>query len=708
MGITTVNQSQAAIVRTFLYRIAILLVFFVLASQLWRLQISQGATLRSAADQNRFRIVSEPALRGVIYDSQGRTLARNRPTFAVAIVPADLPDDEESLAAELERVLDLLTMPIQAVITPTATMTPEATTPPTRAPARGRVTATPAATAVAATSTPAPRRLPVSGRQLATAPRAELIALAVQAVENARLGSAFAPIALVVNLPIETAFVIEEAHHTLPGVMVLTNAEREYLTGALTADLIGYMGPIPAEQAETYRDKGYASTDWVGYAGIERSFEAEMRGTAGLREIEVDVAGREIATIGKPAPAAPGRNLVLTIDMELQRAMEAALRRGLEAAHSPSGAAIAINPQTGAVLGMVSLPTYDNNLFADGITANEYLSLSENKYRPLLNHAISGIYPPGSTFKTVPAAGALQEGVITPRTRLQDEGIMWLPNKFFPDDFSKAQPFYCWLYKYGRGHGPITVAEALAVSCDVFFYQAGGGLRDFQGLNADRLAQYARAFGYGEVTGIDLPGEHPGLVPSDQWKRLTYGEGWVTGDTYNMSIGQGFVLATPLQVANAAAAVANGGVLYRPQLVARMTDAEGAVVMEMQPEVIRTLPVKPEYMAVVREGMFGAVNWANGTAPGARVAGVAVAGKTGTAEFWDPEIGYDAKGFLPTHAWFMAFAPFDNPQIAVVAFIYNGGEGSAVAAPVVSEVLHYFFDVPMPPGDPYLRVQVGD
>lgn len=706
------NQIQAAIIRTFLYRIVILLAFIVLAGQLWRLQINQGATLRARADQNRFREVSEPALRGVIYDSQGRTLARNRPTFAVAVVPADLPDDEDALTAELQRVLDLLTMPIQAVITPTATVMPEATVPPTRAPARGRATATPNATATevapAPAPAPAPLRLPVSARKVATLPRADVIAQVIQAVENARLGSAFAPVTLVVNLSVETAFVIEEARHTLPGVVVLASAEREYLTGALTADLIGYMGPIPAEQAEAYRDRGYASNDWVGYAGIERSFETEMRGQASLREIEVDVAGREISTIGKPAPAAPGHNLVLTIDMDLQQAMEAALRRGLEAAHSSSGAAVAINPQNGAVLGMVSLPTYDNNLFADGITTDEYATLSEDKYRPLLNHAISGIYPPGSTFKTVPAAGALQEGVITSRTRLQDNGIMWLPNKFYPDDFSKAQPFYCWLYKYGGGHGAITVAEALAVSCDVFFYQAGGGLRDFQGLNADRMADYARAFGYGEVTGIDLPGEHPGLIPSDQWKRLTYGEGWVTGDTYNMSIGQGFVLATPLQVANAAAAVANGGALYRPQLVASITDAEGAVVMEMQPEMIRALPVKPEHMAVVREGMFGAVNWANGTAPGARVAGVAVAGKTGTAEFWDPEIGYDAKGFLPTHAWFMAFAPFDNPQIAVVAFIYNGGEGSAVAVPVVSEILHYFFKVPMPPGNPYQRLQVGD
>ncbi len=702
------NQTQAVVVRTFLYRILIILAFFGLAIQLWRLQVNQGDVLRARANQNRFRAVSEPALRGVIYDSQGRTLARNRATFAVAVVPADLPDDDEALTAELNHLVDLLTMPIAAVITPTATLTPEATVRPTRTPTRVRGTPTPVSTPTETPAAPPPLRLPTTAETLKQSPRDDLIALIMQAVANARLGSAFAPVTVALNLSTETAFVIKEARHTLPGVIVSLNAEREYLTGALTSDVIGYMGPIPADQAESYRDQGYGANDWVGYAGIERSFEKELRGQASQREIEVDVAGREVGAIGQPLPAVPGRNLVLTIDVDLQSAMEKALRRGLEAAHSPSGVAIALNPQNGAVLGMVSLPTYDNNQFADGITSAEYTALSQDKQRPLLNHAISGIYPPGSTFKTVPAAGALQEGVITPRTRLQDNGILWLPNKFYPNDFSKAQPFYCWLAKYGRGHGAITVAEALAVSCDVFFYQAGGGFGEMQGLDVERLARYARAFGYGEVTGIDLPGEHPGLIPSDQWKRLTYGEGWVTGDTYNMSIGQGFVLATPLQVANAVAAVANGGTLYRPQLVARMTDAEGVVVMEMQPEIIRTLPVKPEYMTVVREGMFGAVNWSNGTAPGARVAGVTVAGKTGTAEFWDPEVGYDAKGFLPTHAWFTAFAPFDNPQIAVVAFIYNGGEGSAVTVPVVSEILHTFFKVPMPPGNPYQRLQVGD
>lgn len=701
------TAAQVGVIRTFIYRAIIIVVLIVLGVQLWRLQIGQGQDLRALADSNRYREVIEPAARGVIYDSAGRILARNRPTFAVMVVPADLPDDDEQLEASLDRLLDLLLTPVEPVIAPTATVTPTLAATPTRRPA-GK---TPTATAVVSpTVTPAPAkaRLPLSFNELQTLPRAVAATLIQEAVLKARLGSAFRPIMVVNQVPQDLAFLVKEEGHTLPGVLVQINAVREYLTGALTADLIGYLGPIPAEQADTYAAEGYSPDDWVGYAGIENTYEEILRGQVGYRQIQVDVAGREISTVGQPRDPVPGHNLHLTIDAGLQEAMEAALRKGLAAAGSASGVAIAMNPQNGAVLGMVSLPTYDNNVFADGITEKEYAALSSDPMRPLLNHAISGIYPPGSTFKMVAASAGLQEGVITPRTRLQDDGIMWLPNKYYPTDMTKAQPFYCWIQQYGRGHGPVNVTEALAESCDVFFYQVGGGLRDFQGLNVDRLADYAGLYGYGEPTGINLPGEHGGLIPSDQWKRLTYGEGWFTGDTYNMSIGQGFVLATPLQVVNATVAIANGGTLYRPQLVAQVTDSEGNIVEQLQPDAIRPIPVSPEHLAVVREGMFGAVNWSQGTAPGARVAGIAVAGKTGTAEFWDPELGYDAKGRLPTHAWFTAFAPYDNPEIAVVVFVYNGGEGSAIAVPIASEILHQYFGVPMPPGDPYLRLRPGD
>lgn len=701
--------TQVAVIRTFLYRVVIIVILVVLGVQLWRLQIGQGQGLRALADSNRFREIIEPAARGVIYDRGGQILARNRPTFSIAVVPAELPDDEEPLDQAIDQLLTLLLTPVEPVIAPTATMTPTATATPTRRPA-GRLP-TPTATVSVTVTPPAPvlaARLPLAFDQLQSLPRTTIASLIRDAVLKARLGSAFRPIVIVNQVPQDLAFLVKEVGYTLRGIQVQIDAVREYPIGALTADMVGYLGPIPAEQADVYAAEGYGPQDWVGYAGLENSYEQTLRGQVGYRQIQVDVAGREISTVGQPRPPVPGHNLHLTLDVGLQQEMEAALRRGLSVSGSSSGVAIALNPQNGAVLGMVSLPTYDNNLFADGITEKEYTVLSEDANRPLLNHAISGIYPPGSTFKMVTASGGLQEAVITPRTYLQDNGILWLPNKYYPTDMTKAQPFYCWIQAYGRGHGSINVTQALAESCDVFFYQVAGGLRDFQGLDVDRLAEYARLFGYGEPTGINLPGEHGGLIPSDQWKRLTYGEGWFTGDTYNMAIGQGFVLATPLQVVNATAAIANGGTLYRPQLVQTVTDSDGNVVEQLEPDVIRQIPISPVNLAVVREGMFGAVNWGQGTAPGARVAGITVAGKTGTAEFWDPAIGYDAKGRLPTHAWFTAYAPYDNPQIALVVFIYNGGEGSAVAVPVASEILHYFFGVPMPPGDPYRRVQPGD
>ena len=319
---------------------------------------------------------------------------------------------------------------------------------------------------------------------------------------------------------------------------------------------------------------------------------------------------------------------MLTVDVQLQALMEQALQKGLTQAKAYSGVAIAMDPRTGEVLGMVSLPTYDNNLFADGITADEYDQLINDEQRPLVNHAISALYPPGSTFKIVTASAALQEGVIDERTRLGDsfdgrvDGLIYVDNRFFPDDPRYAQPFYCWIHAYGTGHYQINVREALAVSCDVFMYQVAGGYRKtFEGVGIDKMVEYTEQFGFGDVTGIDLPGENPGLVPTPRWKRLTYAETWAAGDTYNMAIGQGAMLATPLQVLNATAAIANGGQLYKPQIVRQIVDVDGNVVDDFKPELIRDLPVDPDYVAIVQDGMWGAVNFPNGTAKALSVPG---------------------------------------------------------------------------------------
>jgi penicillin-binding protein 2 len=368
--------------------------------------------------------------------------------------------------------------------------------------------------------------------------------------------------------------------------------------------------------------------------------------------------------------------------------------------HSRRGVVIAMDPRNGQILALVSLPTYDNNLFSDGITPDEfnvYEQLESDPYKPFLNHAIGDRLPPGSIFKIIPASGALQEAVLDRNTRILGEGRIELPNRYYPNDPGRAQPFVCWIWLDRRGaHGELNIVDGLAHSCDIFFYKVGGGFEEtnFEGLGEDRLAQYARLFGLGELTGIDLPGETPGLVPDRTWKRLTYGESWSTGDTYNMSIGQGFVEVTPLQMLNATAAVANGGTLYRPQLLLRVTDQEDKTVQDYQPEVIRYLPVDLAHLATVREGMEAAVQF--GTAVDSQLEGIRVAGKTGTAEFFCPN-DEQKNGIcrqsdpLPTHAWFTSFAPVEEPEIALIVYVYNGGEGSQTAIPIAHDIMEWYF-----------------
>jgi penicillin-binding protein 2 len=277
----------------------------------------------------------------------------------------------------------------------------------------------------------------------------------------------------------------------------------------------------------------------------------------------------------------------------------------------------------------------------------------------------------------------LEGQVISSQHRLFCQGTLWLPNRYFPDNRELAQPFYCWLKS---GHGALHIVEALAYSCDIFFYQLGGGLREFEGIGLARLTEYAKRFGLGQRSGIALTGETAGLVPTAKWKRLNYAENWTTGDTYNISIGQGFILATPLQMVNATAAVANGGTLYRPQIGYEVRTADGQLVHPFRSEVIRQVDVSPQYLELVRQGLRGAVAW--GTARRADLPEVAVAGKTGTAEFLGPR---DEKGNLPTHAWFTAFAPYEDPEIALVVFVAGGGEGSSTAVPIAAQILRHYF-----------------
>ncbi len=637
--------------RSLVFRLLVLVAFGVLAARLWSLQIVEGYQYVQRADRNRFRLVPIAAPRGVMYDRTGKLLVRNKPSFTVNVVPADLPADaEDQVFTHLGKVLGM------------------------------RVT-----NATARTSSEEVTDIPVSGNRPP----------GIRDLVDAGRASPFTAVPIESGVPRDVAFILEQDHLNLPGVQVQIEPIREYLSGALMGHILGYEGRILAEQKDYYLNQAnsdYQIYDRVGQTGLEFSYEKEMRGQKGLKHVEVDALGREVRMVGEPIPPVPGHNLILSIDLKLQEAVETALKRGIEGVKSDSGVAIAINPQTGEILAMVSLPGYDDNLLATDIDVADYERLMTDPGLPLFNRAISSGFPVGSTFKIVPASAALQEGVVNRSTTIVDPGVIWLPG-----GAGTGYPFVCWLRS---GHGAVNVVEALAQSCDVFFYEVSGGYKDFQGLGVKRLAHYARAFGFGEPTGIALPGEGKGLVPDDKWLRQTYGEVWTTGHTFNMGIGQGFFLATPLQLLNATAAVANGGTLYRPQLVRQVVDADGKVVKDFAPEVIRQVPVDPANLALVREGMRGAVT--HGTARFAHLpTEVAIAGKTGTAEYFvdknkDGQPDRDKNGNLPTHAWFTAFAPYEHPEIALVVFVSGGGEGSAVAAPIAAEILRAYFGLPQP------------
>jgi penicillin-binding protein 2 len=450
-----------------------------------------------------------------------------------------------------------------------------------------------------------------------------------------------------------------------------------------------------------YEQRGYdPSIDRVGYAGIEAQLEELLRGTPGRRIVERDVLGQELSVLSETPPS-PGDNVHLTLDVKLQAEVQRALAQGLAEAGSRRGAAVVLDPRSGEVLSLVSLPTYDNNMFSERLDEDKYELLLDDPHHPFLNHAIADEVPPGSTFKIIPAAAALQEGVINRFTTLNAPGIVYLPNKFVPDDPELAQPFYCWIQlQLGHGHGPINVVDALAQSCDIFFYKVGGGFEEteFDGLGVERLAEYARAFGLGSPTGLDLPGESGGLVPTPQWKRQQYQETWTTGNTYNMSIGQGDVLVTPLQMANALAVVASGGTLYQPQLVHHVEDADQNLLRPFTPVISNTLEIDQAVWEIVREGLDIAVS-ESGTGDRALLdeLGINVAGKTGTAEYCD-DIALEAgrcdveeHETLPTHAWFMAYAPTEAPEIVVLTWVYDGGEGSTEAAPIAKEIMDFYF-----------------
>ena len=645
----------------------LLMVLGLYLIRLWQLQFAEQGFYVSEAQEQQLRIELILPQRGVIFDRAGELLVRNVPAYNIIITPGDLPEDAERERAVLQRLSQMIDVPYsnpaQAATRPLgqSAVFPEGFTPPNPG--------------------------------------------LLEMVNEVRYLDPYAPLVVAENVHRDLALVIaQEGGTTLPGVGVQIVPRRSYTRGALTSQVIGFMGKIPPERTAELEAQGYdPNLERIGYAGIEYSAEEYLRGVPGRRYVRKDFFGKELS-VERVIDPAPGDNVHLTLDTELQQVAEDALRAAMAEAGSERGVVVALDPRDGQVLALVSLPTYDNNFFAEGITQPEdfekLAALNENPHGPLFNHAIADRVTPGSIFKIIPATGAPQEGVINRYTTLNCPGRILLPNKLAPNDPGAAQPFYCWIeLSAGHGHGALNVVDGLAQSCDVFFYKVGGGFPEtnFQGLGVQRLAAWAEAFGLGEPTGIDIPGEweYDVSVPDERWKREVYQESWTTGDTYNMAIGQGFLAVSPLQMTSSMAAVANGGTLYRPQLIHQITDPEGNIIRPFESQVLRELEVDDAVWSIVREGLEKAVN--AGTATDAQVEGVSVAGKTGTAEYCDnlaQEAGLcpvPEGQTLPTHAWFMAYAPADTPEIVVTAWVYNGGEGSEVAAPIAQQIMEFYF-----------------
>ena len=455
----------------------------------------------------------------------------------------------------------------------------------------------------------------------------------------------------------------------LPGVIIQNNPRRQYVDPDLYAHVLGYVGKVSEEDLK--HEPGLKQNDYVGKTGLERVYQDRLSGTPGQRRLEVNAQGDVLKELQSTEPE-PGESVQLGIDPKLQRAMHDAVEGGIRSSRraATGGSAVALDPKTGTVLGIVSLPSFNNNKFVGGIGESDYRSLANDPTKPLFNRPVAGEYAPGSTFKIVTATGALAEGVIGQGDYLASPPALEIEGYEFPD------------WKEG-GHGSVNVVRALAVSSDVYFYKVAGGYDDTRGLGVDKLGDYMRQFGIGTPTGIDLPDEQDGLVPSPSYKQATFGEDWFIGNTYHMGIGQGFTLTTPLQVAIYTSAIAGNGIAYKPHLVKAYVDSKDKTKKTLHaPEPLVNLKVDRSVIEAVQQGMREVVQ--SGTGLELKDLPVDICGKTGSAEFANE---------TSAHAWFTAYAPCDDPRIVLTVMIEGGGEGSDVAVPAAKRIFESYFDV---------------
>lgn len=716
--------------------LAVLFGFY--AFRLFSFQIISGSQYVDQAYDNRIDEVNVQTTRGSILDRNGYVLARNVPSYNVVIKPANLPDDDGAIQNIFRELGALIEM--QPV-----------------APEPDEQTA-----------------------KLFKPCETEGLAIS-QIVYIGDTNAPYRDVRIKCNVDERLALVIKERVSDWPGVSIEVVPVREYPTGSITAEIVGFLGPIPAGAQDDY--PGFdLNRDKVGFAGIEQSMQEELGGSNGKRVVEFDAAGKELRDVEPELDPVLGQNVILTIDTRLQAAARTALVEGIHYLHArqpnvteSNGAVVAMNPKTGEILALVSYPNFENNRMARVIPEYYYRQLMTDPGRPLFNHAISAEHPPGSVFKLAAAIGILNEGVVTPDYIIDDPGKITLPQKFLETGSGIEIPinldYVCWK---ADGHGKVDFLRGLAYSCDVYFYKVGGGYKDEvkgNGLGIWRLGEYARALGYDLLTGIELPGEQSGLIPDPDWKRLVKEENWATGDTYIGTIGQGYVLSTPLQVMQSIAVLANDGKMVKPTLIKDITDQEGHIIKEFQPQVLADITaenklrcsretnkcyidtlnlcnlernnckrgdsgsdydeeIDPDYypkmggvinvldangdptgesktvapwvIQMAKQGMRLVVT--EGTAKeqlseSVTQSGYVIesAGKTGTAEYCDDLANIqklcETRGNWPAHAWYVGYAPYDDPEIIVMAFVYHGEEGSVFAGPVVRKILETYFEL---------------
>ncbi len=533
-----------------------------------------------------------------------------------------------------------------------------------------------------------PAELPFSRRADVVGRLARLLGMDpadINGAIDANPGSRFDLVRVAQDVPEATARVISESRDDLPGVEVVVEAVRHYEKGPLVSQLLGYTGPVSPEQLPTLKTEGYLPDDLLGKAGIEAVYEQQLRGVYGAEAVERDASGRKGQVLETIRPAQSGDSLRLSVDLKEQEYAQKALKWGMDEIGMKRGVVIAMNPQTGEIIAMVSLPTYDNNLFARGISNSDYQKLLENPDKPLINHAVAAQYAPGSTYKLVTGTGGLGDRKISPTTRVQTKGVLRLGNT----------RFYEW---NRRGWGGCNIMCGFGHSSDTFFYQVAGML------GIDRLGYWASQYGFGHRTGIDLPNEASGIVPTNQWKLDAFGLPIYPGEVYQAGIGQGYDAVSPLQLINAYAALANGGKLYQPQIVREIVDANGAVVRAFQPKLLHKLDVSPSVLKTMREAARNVVlvrhTYNLVDMP------IIVAGKSGTAEFGLR----DKKGRLPFSSWFVAFVPKDphkakddpkglkavgrtDSELVVLAFAYDSRTKGNAATEIVKYYLQMHYGI---------------